>query len=116
MKKLMIKKLALSCYTSEHLDSAETLKIAQLLNHHDLKQFIKVIKSEEDKRTATITSAKALTSADKKTVEDIFKGKTVHFQTDPSLLTGLKVQNADMIYEQSLKNTLEQIRKEVVSL
>jgi F0F1-type ATP synthase delta subunit len=116
MKKLMIRKLALSCYKNDRLNEAETLKVANLLTHHDLKQFIKVIKSEEDKRTATITSAKALAGADKKTVEEIFTGKTVHFQTDPSLLTGLKVQNADMIYEQSLKNTLEQIRKEVINL
>lgn len=116
MKKLMIRKLALSCYKNDCLDEAETLKVAHLLTHHDLKQFIKVIKSEEEKRTATITSAKTLTSAEKKTVEEIFKGKTVHFLTDPSLLTGLKVQNADMIYEQSLQHTLEQIRNEVVNL
>jgi F0F1-type ATP synthase delta subunit len=116
MKKMMIKKLALSCYRNDKLDENETMKIADLLTHHDLKVFIKFIKSEEEKKSTTITSAKTLTSVEKKTVEEIFSGKNLHFLTDPSLLTGLKVQNADMIYEQSLKHTLDHIRKEVVSL
>lgn len=116
MRKAYIKKLVHSCYIDGNLDPKHVENVTSLLTHAELKQFVKVLKTEETKKTVTVTSAQKLSIEEQKQLKDLYKGNSIHFQIDPELLTGMRVQNADMIYEQSLKNSLEEIEKEIITL
>ena len=116
MRKAYLRKLATSCYIDSRLDEKKVDQVASLLTHKDLKQFVKLVRREEMKKTVIVTSAQKLATPLQKEIEQMYTGKTIQFQTDANLLTGMKIQNADMIYEQSLKNSLEHIEKEIATL
>lgn len=68
---------------------------------------------------ATVQTAFALTEDQKKHVEEalkIFSGKEIQadYQTDASLLGGLRVQIGDVLIDGSLKRKFEKLREEII--
>lgn len=112
MTKKLIKKLALSSYTKNVLDVKKTKKISGLLTRTDLKQYIKELKLLESQKNVKIL----IPLVNKNTKKDItskfskvFSGKNVMIEEDKSLILGVKIVDNDVIYDLSLKNTLNSL-------
>ncbi len=112
MVKKYVKQLALASYTKNELDSKKVKKIVGFLNKNNLKQYIKELKLLENRKTITILSP----SFNKKTEEVIkkqfakaFPDKKIIVNSDPSLILGVKVIENDLIYDLSLRNTLDNL-------
>jgi F0F1-type ATP synthase delta subunit len=110
MTKKQIKKLAYSSYTRNNLDGKKVNSIARLLKRSDLKEYIKTLKSmESGKKVIVLIPNMSLIKRNdlQKTFTNLFPRKKVLYEEDPSLILGVKVINNDLVYEFSLKNTLE---------
>lgn len=112
MTKKYIKKIALASYTKNDLDAKKVKKIAGFLTRNGLKQYIKELKLLENQKTITILTP----SVNKKVQNDlkmkfakIYTDKKVIIDNDPSLILGVKVIDNDLIYDLSIKNTLDSL-------
>ena len=117
MTKKYIKKLAMASYTKKELDSKKVKKIADLLSRNNLKQYIKELKLLENEKTITILTpafSKQTQSDIKKKFSKVFTDKKVIIDSDPSLILGVKVINNDLIYDLSLKNTLDNLNTHII--
>lgn len=113
MKKKLIKKLAEAGYSKNQLDKGNVARIAKVLKRQDLKVFIKDLKTLEAKHTVTVTIPKEEGLTDLRSYfTKIYPGKRIAFNIDSSLLTGIRVEDYDNVYELSLKSFLEQAVKE----
>src|SRR5579872_1162467 len=105
MNKKIIAQLVLASYSKEKLDEKKVEKIAKLLSHADLKKYIRGLKLSEMKKTISLVLPdkslynKSLLGQSKKQVKVI---------EDKSLLLGAKVIDNDMVYDLSLKNSLDE--------
>jgi len=116
MTKKYIKKIALASYTKNELDSKKVKRIAGLLTRNSLKQYIKELKLLENKKTITIlTPAFSKKTQDdiKKKFAKIFVDKKIIIDSDSSLILGVKVIDNDLIYDLSLKNTLDNLNMHI---
>jgi len=112
MTKKQIKKIALASYTKNELDSKKVKRISQLLTRNSLKQYIKELKLLENQKTIIILTPsfnKNSQSKLKSKFAKIFTDKKIIIEDDPSLLLGVKVIDNDLIYDLSLKNTLDNL-------
>lgn len=112
MTKKYIKKLALASYTKNELDSKKVKRVSGLLTRNNLKQYIKELKSLENQKTITILTpsvSKAAQNNIKKKFAKIYADKKVIIDNDQSLILGLKVIDNDLIYDLSLRNTLDNL-------
>lgn len=107
-KKLLRKIIALS-YTKESLDEEKVLFIASKLRRKELKEYIKALKLSEIKNKVLIESPFELSSLEKNKFSHIFKNKSLEFAIDPSIITGVRVNEGDVSFENSLSKTLEEI-------
>ena len=112
MNRKNIKTLAIASYSKGNLDKRIVNKIANLLSRKELRYYINVLKSLERKKTL-IVSISTKKSFFKTELSKVYPGKKIIFEYDPSLLAGVRIINDDLIYEMSIKNTLERIAYEV---
>lgn len=113
MTKKQLKNLVLASYEKNSLNSETVQKIAENLSRNDLKKYINALKINEKKSSVVIVSPE---TPDTKTVDlfsKIYKNKNVVFETDPSLLLGIKIINNDLIYNMNLKNRLESLENSI---
>jgi len=116
MEKKYIKKLALASYTKNELDSKKVKKIAGFLTRNNLKQYIKELKLLESQKTITILTpsfSKKAKNDIKEKFAKIYADKKVIIDNDPSLILGIKVIDNDLIYDLSLKNTLDNLNMHI---
>lgn len=112
MAKKQIKKLALASYTGNVLDFKKTKKISGLLTRADLKQYIKELKLLENQKNVKILIPSVKKNVNKDIVrrfKKVFSGKNVIIEEDPSLILGVKIIDNDLIYDLSLRNTLDSL-------
>lgn len=112
MTRKYIKKLSLASYTKNELDSKKVKRIAGFLTRNNLKQYIKELKLLENQKTITILTPSVGKTAQnniKKKFAKIYADKKIIIEDDPSLLLGVKVVDNDLIYDLSLKNTLDNL-------
>lgn len=102
-----IKTLALASYTDKKLNIDKVNKIAGLLTRKDLKTYIKALKNYEKEKKVYVSLP--FVYNDKRIFDKMFKGKKIIYKEDPTLMTGVKIVNNDIVYEHNLKNTLENI-------
>jgi len=74
----------------------------------------KISKSDSKKNTAIVTSSAELTVEQKNSVRKVLEKKVNHalaidYQTDKSLIAGLKVQLGDMVIDTSLNHQIDQM-------
>ena len=104
MTKKDIAKLVTASYTKNVLDGGKVEKIAKYLSRNDLKQYIRGLKIAEKAKTISLVLPDAklynisLAAGTKKRVKIV---------EDKTLLLGYKIIDNDMIYDMSLKETLE---------
>lgn len=111
MTKKQIQQLIHASYKNDTLDEKIVAKIAQLLSRKDLKAYVRSLQLAEKSRTISLVLPNSKIY-NKGVFEKVFKNKKITVTEDPSLLLGLKVIDNDMVYDYSLKSTLERFAHE----
>ena len=104
VNKKQIALLVSASYTKNVLDSKKVEKISQLLYREDLKKYVRGLKLAEKKRTISLVLPNK-TLYNKTLVKT---NKRVVVTEDKSLLMGAKVIDNDMVYDLSLKSSLDE--------
>ena len=107
MNKKIIDKLVLTSYSGDFLDEKKVNKIASLISKSDLKKYIQGLKLAEKKKSLIVSSPS--NNQDLKKFENLFPHKKIVLVKDPSLMLGVKVVDNDIVYEFTLKNSLDKI-------
>ncbi len=114
MIKKQIKKLAAASYTKNQLDEKKVKKIVKFLSRQELREYIKILKELEKGKQITVVVPHLYKEKDiEKQLSGVFAGKKIVFKQDQSLLAGLRVENNDLVYELSLKDTLENLKSHI---
>lgn len=110
MTKRMIKKLALGSYSGKNLDSKKVNNIIKLLNHSELKIYLKAVKNYENSQTITlITPVKTGSEKILKEIKNMFLDKKIILKQDKNLIAGVRIIDNDTIYDFNVQNTLENL-------
>ncbi len=112
MEKL-IEKLVMASYTDKNLDLEKVQKIVGFLNRQMLKSYIKALKRYEKKNTVIVDLPLVAETDDKKEIQHLFGEKIILYNTDPTLLAGIRITDDDIIYELSIKNSLNKILESI---
>jgi F0F1-type ATP synthase delta subunit len=102
-----IAKLVTASYKDNNLDQKKVNKIASLISRADLKKYISGLELSEKKKSLIISSP--TNNQDIKRFEKLFPHKKIVLKRDPSLMLGVKVVDNDVVYEFTLKNSLDKI-------
>lgn len=107
MNSKKINKLVLISYKNNSLDKKKVNRISALLSKSDLKKYINQLKLTEKKKTLIISSP--IDNLDLRRFEKLFPNKKIIFTKDSSLMLGVKIIDNDIVYEFTLKNSLDKI-------
>lgn len=107
MKKNILKELLLESYSNGDLDAEKVENIANHLKRGQLKEYIRVLKASEKKKSIIFTSPTMPSEEAQKKLQDMFLHKKIVYVIDPDLLMGIKVTNEDMEYDLNLQHTLD---------
>lgn len=107
MKSKKIDELVGASY--KHLDKQKVNAIASLITTSDLKKYIKKLKSAEKENTLTISSPNSIVKQDLKKIIKLFPHKKIILERDPSLMLGMRITDNDIVYDFTLKNSLDKI-------
>lgn len=91
------------------LDKKRVDIIASNVSTIDLKKYINKLKKAEKENTLTISSSSTLDKKDLKKILELLPHKKVILEKDPSLMLGLRIAHDDMIYDFTLKDSLNNI-------
>lgn len=107
MNSKKIDKLVLASYSKNVLDKKTVNKISTLLSKSDLKKYINGLKLTEKRRNLIVSSP--ITFFALKKFEKLFPNKKILYKRDPSLMLGVEIVDNDIVYEFTLKNSLDKI-------
>lgn len=107
MNSKKIDKLVLESYKDSRLDQEKVNKIASLISRADLKKYIDELKLTERKKRVTISSP--VNIKDLTDFKRLFPNKKIVFRKDPSLMLGMQIIDNDIVYEFTLRNSLDKI-------
>ena len=107
MNKKKIDKLVLASYENVFLNKKKVNRIAVLLNKSDFKKYINALKLQEKKKNVFISAPMNDPNLNK--FKEFFPNKRIVFKKDPSLMLGVKIVDNDIVYEFTLKNSLDKI-------
>jgi hypothetical protein len=107
MNSKKIDKLVTASYKGDNLDQGKVNKIASLVSRTDLKKYINGLELAEKKKSLIISSPSNNQDADR--FRKLFPHKKIILKKDPSLMLGLKVVDNDIVYEFTLRNSLDKI-------
>lgn len=102
-----IDKLIIASYKGSNLDQKKVNRIASLISKSDLKKYINGLKSKEKKNSLVISSP--IDNQDLGKFKKLFPHKKIVFKKDPSLMLGVQVIDNDLVYDFTLKNSLDKI-------
>ena len=108
MNKKKNDKLVLASYSKNALNRKAVNKITTLLSKSDLKKYINALKLTEKKRSLIVSTP--INNQDLKKFQKLFPHKKILFNQDPSLLLGMQITDNDIVYEFTLKNSLDKIQ------
>jgi hypothetical protein len=89
------------------LDQKKVNKIVSLISNSDLKKYINGLKLSEKKKSLLVLSP--VDNLNLKKFEAIFPNKKIVFIKDSTLMLGMKIIDNDIVYEFTLKNSLDKI-------
>src|SRR5438034_8728193 len=114
MTKKEVEILAKDSYINNQLDEKKVMEFASYMNRKDVKSYLRVLKAIEKKKNVIIAlpGTKSYNTG-KEIFEDVFSGKNISIEEDLSLLLGLRITDNDMIFEKSLKHSLESMVNDV---
>lgn len=109
MQKKLLRDLTTASYTNGELDEEKASKIASFLNRRMLKYYIKSLKEQERKTHVLIETPYDVMGGSKDILRKIFVDKKIDYKRNDSLLLGTRITNNDMVYEESIDNSLNTI-------
>lgn len=83
-----------------------------------LSHYLRALKSELNKTTLTIESAVKLPSSTVKEIENSFKGYKIQntvTEVSPSILGGVKVRIGDVIFDNSVRSRINQVKEALIN-
>ena len=104
-----LKNLVELSYNKGELDQQTAEAIADKLDRGELKEYIRLLKQEEDKKLVYVTSAKELQNESRKMIEDRFPTKKIVYAIDETMINGIRIVERDREYEMSLNQTFNDI-------
>lgn len=107
MNSKKINGLITDSYRDGFLNQEKVNKIACLINRSDLKKYINGLKLKEKKKNLIISSPN--NNQYLKKFAELFPNKKIIFKKNSSLMLGVKVVDNDIVYEFTLKNSLNKI-------
>lgn len=107
MNSKMMDKLITASYKDNSLDQKKVNKVFTLISRSDLKKYINGLKLMESKKNLIISCP--VENQDLKKIQKYFLHKKIIFQKDPSLMLGVRIVDNDLIYDFTLKNSLDKI-------
>ena len=114
MTKKEIEILAKDSYINNTLDEKKVLEFASYMDRKTLKSYLRALKAVEKKKNVIIALPDTKSyNTSKEIFEEVFSGKNILVQEDSSLLLGLRITDNDMIFEKSLRNSLESMINDV---
>lgn len=90
----------------------ESKKVLSLLSVADLKTFKRMLQSELEKHTVYITSSDELDRDTSTQLNEVFKNKRIVRHVDSKIGGGINARVYDMIYDLSVKSSIERIAKQ----
>lgn len=84
-------------------------KVISLLSIRDLQIFKRLLSQELEKKTVYITVSEELDNYTDKKLEDLFKNKRIVRNVDSKIGGGINARVYDMIYDLSVKSSIEKI-------
>lgn len=110
MSKKEIKQLVLASYTKDKLDIRKINKIIKFFSKKDLKNYVKYIKSYEKTKNVIVEMPIIIGKEDiLRQFKKLYPGKNIQLKENKTLLAGVKITDNDIVYEENLKNKLENI-------
>lgn len=110
MTKKEIKQLVLASYTKDKLDIKKINTIIKFFSKKDLKNYVRYIKSYEKTKNIIIEMPVVSNKEDiLRQFKKLYPDKNIQLKENKSLLAGVKITDNDIVYEQNLKNKLENI-------
>jgi hypothetical protein len=100
-------KLIAASYKNDNLDQAKVNKIVSLLGKNDFKKYINGLKLTEKKKNLIISSP--INNQDINKFRNLFPHKKIILKNDPSLMLGVQIIDNDIVYEFTLKNSLDKM-------
>jgi len=107
MNKKKIDKLVAISYKDKYLDKKIVNKIASVISKADLKRYINGLRLAEKKRSLIVSSP--IIDSDLNKFRKLFPHKKIVFKRDPSLILGTQVIDNDIVYDFTLKNSIDKI-------
>lgn len=104
-----LKDLVAISYKNGELDEKTVEAIADKLSRKELKEYIRLLKHEEDNKQVYVTSAKELTEGSRKMIQNRFPEKKILYSVDPTMISGIRIIEKDNEYEISLNQTFSDI-------
>lgn len=111
MTKKQIQLLVAQSYNIQELEREAVETIAKTLKRADLKRYLKALKVQEKKNSVIVVLPKPPSIEDQKECQKMFPDRKIVYRLDPTLTLGVKIIKGDTLYEYSMKNTLNEIRK-----
>lgn len=109
MTKSELKQLIEISFEKAELNESVIKRIGAALTRSELKDYIRLLKLEINRRSVTVSNALPLGTDQKKEIEALFTDKKVTYKTDPKLLLGTRIVTGDIVYNMNLKQQLEDI-------
>lgn len=113
MDKRFLKKLITASYSKDRLDEKKVSQIAKHLKRKELKQYIFALKAAELTKSVSVVTPSQLSQTEKKQFQDLYRQKRLEFAVDPSIITGVRIVEADIIFELSFLKTLEDVKSSI---
>ncbi len=96
-------------YKNEQLDPEIVDLVANQLSRNELKQYIKLIKQQENKSQVIVAVPKTLKSREQDVIQKLFLGKKIVYTVDSLMLSGIKIVDNDIEYELSLNQIFQDL-------
>lgn len=107
MNSKKIDKLVAASYKEGYLDQKKVNKFASLIGRSDLKKYINGLKLVEKEKSLVISCPIDIQNLTK--FEKLFPNKKIILKKDPSLMLGMRIVDNDIVYEFTLRNSLDKI-------
>ncbi len=111
-----IQGLVVKSYKHDQLDPSIVDLIANKLTRRELKEYIRLIKRQENKQQVIVTVPSTLTADERSAIEKLFKGKKMIYAIDPSMLSGIRIVDNDVEYEVSLDQIFQNLINHISKL
>jgi F0F1-type ATP synthase delta subunit len=107
--KNVITGLVVKSYKNDQLDPEIVELVGSRLNRRELKQYIRLLKQEENKKQVIVTVPKSLTDEERDMIQKLFTGKKIYYTVDPSMISGIRIVDNDVEYEISLDQIFQNL-------